>query len=232
MEKKEKWQNYFEHIVNKYNLGLSQNHPIVIFLDGKSVTSSNFVNLNTESAGSFNEAFDKTIKYFSNKYKAIAIYGVDEVSFIFEKPKYLIEDLNLNKIKAHDIVSKFSQMFFDEFNKNMNVRKIYWHCKVSNIPKGKIKSYLKYRSTSIYELFMTYFLKRMGIKNAGKINLPEKVEMCKKYTEYENIKKFEKGHLYLNENLIDLVSYMEKGEIISLKEIKRNNTINFGLEDF
>jgi len=232
MEKGKKWQNYFEHIASKYNLGIKKSAPIVIFLDGKSVTSSNFVNLNTESMGSFNDAFDKTVKYFSEKYKATAIYGVDEVSFIFENPSYLIEDLKPKKVRAHDINSKFAQMFFDEFDKNMKSGTIYWHCKTSNIPRGKVKSFLKYRSTGIFELFMTYFLKRMGVKNAGSIILSEKIKMCSKYPEYSKVKQFEKGHLYINGDLIDLVPYIEEGKVNKLEEIKRENTIYFGLEDF
>ena len=232
MKKEGKWQNYFESIANKYNLGLSKHRPIVIFLDGKSVTASNFVNLNTESMGSFNDAFDKTVKKITKNYKAIAIYGVDEVSFIFEDAKPLLEDLRPKRLRAHDIDSKFAQMFFDEFNLNMKSRTIYWHCKTSNIPKGKVKAYLKYRSTSIFELFMTYFLKRMGVKDAGNIILPVKTEMCSKYPEYEKVKQFERGHLYINGDLVDLIAFMEERKVIKLEEIERENTINFGLEDF
>ena len=61
--------------------------------------------------------------------------------------------------------------------------------------------------------------------------LPEKIKMCSKYPEYENVKQFEKGHLFINGELVDLVPYMEEGKVIKLEEIKREVN-NISLEDF
>ena len=224
------WYNYFEFLANKYNLSISQNKPIVIFLDGKSITSSYFFNLNGEGAGSFNEAFEKTVKYFTKKYNCLAIYGVDEVSFIFENSELLVNDLKLKQFKAHNINSIFSQKFFECFKNNINSNDVYWHSKISNIPEGKVKSYLKYRSTSIFELFMTYFLKRMGVKDSGRIVLPEKIKMCNSYSEYSGVKQFEKGHLYKNGELIDLEEFTNNDKIVKLPEINRENN-SLSLED-
>ena len=134
-------------------------------------------------------------------------------------------DCDLKKFKAHNINSVFSQKFFEYFKENNNNSEdmIYWHCKTLNIPKGKIKSYIKYRSTGIFELFMTYFLKRMNVRNAGRIILSEKIKMCNQYDEYHQIKQFEKGHLYVNGILIDLEAFINEDKIIELPKIERQD---------
>ena len=216
--------NYFLHLANKYNLYVSKKNPIVIFLDGKNVTSSNFFNLIDESANSFNDYFEKAVRCFCKKYKCIAIYGIDEVSFIFENADSLICDNDFKNLKSQNIVSVFSQKFFEYMIKTSNKKyKIYWHCKLSNIPKGKIMSYIKYRSITIHELFITYFLKKMNVKNAGKIKLSEKIKMANSYKEFSSINQFAKGHLCINGDLIDLESYINNNNIVKLPEIEREN---------
>ena len=81
---KNQWNNYFEKIINKYNLSISRNNPIVIFVDGRNVTRDISYNLNDETKNSFNDTMEKTVKYFTKELKCKAISGVDEVSFIIE----------------------------------------------------------------------------------------------------------------------------------------------------
>ena len=216
------YYNYFFKIINKYNLSLSNNKPLVLFLDGKHVTSNNMYNLNNETIGSFNDYFEKTIKYFSNKYNCIALSGVDEVSFIITDTTLLRKDCNLKNLKSQDVVSVFSQKFFQYF-KNLNKNTVYWHCKSLSIPNGKVISYLKYRSNFILGTSTTYFLKRKNIKDAGNLSKDEKIAMCNSFDDYKEIKQFENGRLYKNGKLIDLNSYLSQEEIIELFEIERKD---------
>lgn len=227
-----KWNNYFGNIENKYDLKMNNNNPIVIFVDGKGITKSSKYNLIAENKNSFNDIFEQTIKYFTMKFECIAISGVDEVSFIFEDGKNLGEFIQKKKYKAHEIVSIFSQSFYKYFNDRYENGPIYWHCKCSNIPRGKIKSYIRYRSLTIFELQLTYFLKRKGFKNAGKIALVEKKRICDEMSDYEKIKKFEKGKLYINGEQVDLEFFL-KNQFVKLPEMKREELITFlNLNDF
>lgn len=227
-----KWNDYFGKIENKYNLKMNSNNPIVIFVDGKDITKSFKYNLIAETQNSFNDIFEQTIKYFSNKFECIAISGADEASFIFDDSKKIKKFISARKYKAHEIVSIFSQHFYKYFNDRYANGPVYWHCKCSNIPKGKIKSYLKYRSMNIFELELTYFLKRKQFKDAGKIALTEKEQICNEMADYKEIKKFAKGKLYIGGQQVDLAAFLNN-QIIELPEIKREEVITFlDINDF
>ena len=184
-----KWINYFDNISNKYNLKMNKNNTIVIFIDGKDITKSSKHNLIIENKNSFNDILEQTVKYFSQELECISILGVDEVSFIINDWKKLEEFIPLRKYRAHDLVSIFSQRFYKYFNDRYSNGPVYWHCKCSNIPKGKIKSYIKFRSLTILELNLTYYLKRKNFKNAGNINLAEKKQKCEEFSDYKEFKK-------------------------------------------
>ena len=62
--------------------------------------------------------------------------------------------------------------------------------------KEQKDSYIKFRSLTIYELYLTYFLKRKNVQDAGKIKILQKEEMCNKLDEFKNIKKYARGRLY------------------------------------
>ena len=224
--KNNKWCNYFIKIQNKYNLSLNINKPIVIFLDGKNITKSLNHNLMQESKNSFNDIFEQTIKYFTEEFECIGLSGVDEVSFIFENGRKIKEKLRLSKLKTHDIISIFSQLFYKYFNDRYSSEKIYWHCKCSNIPVGKVNSYINFRSLTINELFLTYFLKRKNVQNAGKIRLTEKQKICNEIEEFKKIEKFSKGKLYKNGMQIDLEEFFNN-KIIEIPEIEREEGIRY-----
>ena len=213
-----KWNNYFGNIENKYDLKMNKNKPIVIFVDGKDITKSSKYNLMTENKNSFNDIFEQTIKFFSKKFDCIAISGVDEVSFIIEDRKRFI--------KAHETVSVFSQYFYKYFNDRYANGPVYWHCKCSNIPKGKIKSYIRYRSLTIFELSLTYFLKRKEFKDAGKIALAKKIQKCNEIPEYKKIEKFARGRLYISGEQVDLEHFLNN-KIVKLPDIKREEAVTF-----
>lgn len=228
----EKWNNYFVKIINKYNLKVSEANPLIIFLDGKNITGNKNYNLVNENKNSFNDVLEQTVKHCTKKFNCIAISGVDEVSFIFEEHNELKNFITKRKYKTHEIISIFSQYFYNYFNNIYKQNSVYFHCKCSNIPKGKINSYIKHRSSQIYELQLTYFLKRKSIKDAGKIKLKEKIEMCKKDKSFSEVENFAKGRLYKKGEQIDLDDFL-LGKITIIPEKNRKEVLEFlDLNDF
>lgn len=223
------WKDYFANIRNKYNMRVSTKNPLIINLDGKGTTNNLYFSLiDSTSSGSFLDIMEKTVKHFTAKYNCISIFGTDEVSFIFEDPMILINDINKkgNK-KTDEIISMFSQYFYEYFNELNKKENIFWHGECFSIPNTKINSYIKYKSGTIKNVLSTYFLKKNGVKNAGKIKLSTKLEECAKYEFYnDTLKPVENGILYLNGNRINLESYLEgKIEIIEkLSKCENNNT--------
>lgn len=224
--KKEKWENYFVKIRNKYNLRMNSNTSLVIFLDGKNITRSFKHNLLEENVGSFNDILEQTIEYFTEQYNCIAISGADEVSFIFENSRILRKFISEKRYKSQDIVSIFSQCFYKYFNDRYKLETVYWHCKCLNIPNGKIKSYIKYRSTGIFELQLTYFLKRKQLMNAGRIPLNEKIQKCIEIIGEKEINKLDKGKLYINGKQVDLENFFNN-QITNIPKRKREELITF-----
>ena len=157
------WNDYFYQIQKKYSMRLSTKEPLVIRLDGKNITKNKAVNLIDNYTGSFRYAMEKTVEYFTTKYNCIAIFGSDEMNFIFTEPMELMEDLDIDKTNhSNEVISLFSQYVYDYFNQFDQHKKVFWHAKCFSIPKEKMNSYIKYRSTSIKNVMTTYFLK---IKN-------------------------------------------------------------------
>ena len=91
------WHSYFRQIQNKYSMRISLKNPLVIRLDGKNVTKNKSLDLLNNYEGSFLYNLEKTVKYFAQKYHCYAIFGSDEVSFIFINPRQVIEDLDREK---------------------------------------------------------------------------------------------------------------------------------------
>ena len=158
------WNDYFYQIQKKYSMRLSLKEPLVIRLDGKDVTKSKDLNLLYKFKGSFFDAFEESAKYFSKKYNCYSLCGTDEISFVIENPLELFEDLDSDKTNhSNEVISLFSQYFFNYFNKTYNGDNIFFHAKCFSIPSGKINSYIKYRSKSITNVITTYFLKRNNV---------------------------------------------------------------------
>ena len=115
MEEKEverKWFNYFSNMRNKYNMRVSANKPLIIFLDAKD-SSKNKRKLLKGIENGFFYSLDQTAKYFTSRYNCISIWGTDEISFIIEDTDNFIDSINNEKsYRTHDIVSIFSQYFF------------------------------------------------------------------------------------------------------------------------
>lgn len=146
--KENKWHNYFNTMRNKYNMRVSPNKPLVIFLESKEIDKNS------------QEKLEKTVKYFTKKFDCISIFKENEVSFIFENAESIINEINNDKTyKTHDIISIFSQYFFEYYN-NINNKTIYWYGKCFTILKEKINSYIKYKKGKLY-------------KNGNKINIQE-----------------------------------------------------------
>ena len=136
---------------------VSKTKPLIIDLDGKNVTSNIEYSLIDNQQGSFLSIMEQVVKKFTKEYECMAIFGVDEVSFIFNSAAEIIDRINNNKnYKSDEIISIFSQYFFAEFN-NLNTHEpIFWHGKCYSIEENKKTSYIKYKSQSILNVFTTY----------------------------------------------------------------------------
>lgn len=213
------WNDYFYGIQKKYSMRLSYKNPLVIRLDGKDVTKSNDLNLLYSYEGSFFYAFEESAKHFSKKYKCIALFGTDEISFVITNPKVLFEEFDCNmSSSSNEVISLFSQYFFNFFNTTYKKETIFFHAKCFSIPDEKINSYIKYRSKAIKNVITTYFLKRNNIKS-GKMKIDEREKECNKFEEYKNIKEIENGILYFNGEKIDIEAFYN-GEIKNILDGK------------
>ena len=219
------WQSYFLQIQNKYNIRISTKKPLVIRYDGKDVTKNKNLDLLNNYEGSFINQLEKTVKYFTDKYHCYALFGSDEVSFIFTDPMLVIADLDKDKYNtSNEIIALFSQYFFDYFNNlNKNI-KIFWHGKCFSINQEKMSSYLKFRSKVIRNVMTTYFLKRKNI-HMGNNKMEEREEFCKKYPEYDILKEMQDGILYFDGQRIDLNEFYN-GNIVNI-----NKNLNNGMFD-
>lgn len=225
-----KWFNYFSNMRNKYNMRVSANKPIVIFLDAKDSSKNNRTLLKGKKDGFF-DSMGETAKYFTKRYHCISIWGTDEISFIIEDTDNFIDSINNEKnYRTHDIASIFSQYFFEYFNRIYEGETVYWHCKCFNIAKEKVQSYIQFKSNGILKGITSIFLKQNGIRNAYGIKLEEKLKMCKNYETYSLIEEYKDGVLYINGDKIDLNEYF-KGNIVILEE-KKDTVEFFDLMDF
>lgn len=221
------WNSYFGNIRKKYDLKVSEKKPLVIFLDGKGVTTGNDFNLANNYKGGFIDIMEQTVAHFTAEYSCIALFGVDEVSFIFENAGSMIDKVNNNRnFKTNEITSVFSQYFFEYFNKLNSQNAVYWHARCHSIPEQKIESYIKFRSNAIFNTFTTYFLKKNMVKDAGHIKLDEKIKLCREKDSYKEIEEYAKGILYLNGERIELEEYL-KGNIKVAEETKKENSAEY-----
>ena len=228
-----KWYNYFNTIRNKYNMRVSPKKPLVIFLNAKDVTKNKSINLIDNSKDSFLDVAQKTVKYFTKKYNCLAIFALDEVNFIFKDAQSIIDEINNDKTyRTQDIASVFSQYFYEYFNNLNKNNQIYWYCKCYSIPEDKISSYIKYKNKTILKGVTTYFLNKNLIKNSWQMKLEEKIKLCNSNENYEKIKPFEEGILYLEGDKIDIKQYLNGKKENLNKESKEENEKYFDLKMF
>lgn len=225
--KQNKWNDYFAKIRNKYSMRVSKTKPLIIDLDGKNVTSNAMYSLLDNQKGSFLDIVEQVVKKITYEYECMAIFGVDEISFIFDSATGIIDKINNNKnYKSDEIISIFSQYFFNEFNNLNSKTTIFWHGKCYSIEENKKISYIKYKSQSILNVFLAYFLKKNGIKDAGNIKLDKKLELCNKIDFFKDVEQYSKGILYYKGKRIDLDEYL-KGNIKQIGEVKKQPQIKF-----
>lgn len=214
------WKNYFNNIQKKYSMRVSRTEPLVIRLDGKDITKNKSINLlDRESKNSFTNSLERTVKYFTEKYNCFAIFGSDEVSFIFKNPKLILEDMTNDACNSsNEIISGFSQYFFKYFNEFDKHKVVYWHGKCFSIPENKIKSYIKYRSKIIQNVMTTYFLVKKG-KYDGNEKLEKRINKCKSLADYSTFSNIENGVLYYNGARIDLDKFLNSDIIEETNKI-------------
>lgn len=226
------WHSYFYQIQKKYSMRVSKKEPLVIRLDGKNATKTRNNDFINNYPGSFINTLEKCAEYFTRKYKCYAIFGSDEISFIFPNPSKVINDLD----KEHDdhsneISTLFAQYFFDYFNGIYKVEKIFWHTKCLSIPGGKLSSYLKFRSSVISNVLTTYFLIKNNMYRGGNDNVKKRLAKCKKSPNFVSLENIVYGILYFNGNRIDLNAFY-KGKTKILDTMNYEETPTIDLLDF
>lgn len=217
------WNSYFFQIQSKYSMRVSFKNPLVIRLDGKDVTKNKKYDLLNNYEGNFRNTLEKTAECFTKKYKCLAILGSDEISFIFTDPLVVISDLDKEKWNtSNEIISVFSQYFFDYFNEHNKQSKVFWHGKCFSIRNEKINSYIKFRSSIIKNVMTTYFLSKYNIK-MGKEKQEKREIECKKLQGYEVLEDIQNGVLYLEGDRIDIIEFY-KGNIKKVKSTEHKSS--------
>ena len=217
------WNSYFFQIQSKYSMRVSFKNPLVIRLDGKDVTKNKKYDLLNNYEGNFRNTLEKTAEFFTRKYKCLAILGSDEISFIFTDPLVVISDLDKEKWNtSNEIISVFSQYFFDYFNEHNKQSKVFWHGKCFSIRNEKINSYIKFRSSIIKNVMTTYFLSKYNIK-MGKEKQEKREIECKKLQGYEVLEEIQNGVLYLEWDRIDIIEFY-KGNIKKVKSTEHKSS--------
>ena len=217
------WNSYFFQIQSKYSMRVSFKNPLVIRLDGKDVTKNKKYDLLNNYEGNFRNTLEKTAEFFTRKYKCLAILGSDEISFIFTDPLVVISDLDKEKWNSsNEIISVFSQYFFDYFNEHNKQSKVFWHGKCFSIRNEKINSYIKFRSSIIKNVMTTYFLSKYNIK-MGKEKQEKREIDCKKLQGYEVLEDIQDGVLYLEGDRIDIIEFY-KGNIKKVKSTEHKSS--------
>ena len=217
------WNSYFFQIQSKYSMRVSFKNPLVIRLDGKDVTKNKKYDLLNNYEGNFRNTLEKTAEFFTRKYKCLAILGSDEISFIFTDPLVVISDLDKEKWNtSNEIISVFSQYFFDYFNEHNKQSKVFWHGKCFSIRNEKINSYIKFRSSIIKNVMTTYFLSKYNIK-MGKEKQEKREIECKKLQGYEVLEDIQNGVLYLEGDRIDIIEFY-KGNIKKVESTEHKSS--------
>lgn len=217
------WNSYFFQIQSKYSMRVSFKNPLVIRLDGKDVTKNKKYDLLNNYEGNFRNTLEKTAEFFTRKYKCLAILGSDEISFIFTDPLVVMSDLDKEKWNtSNEIISVFSQYFFDYFNEHNKQSKVFWHGKCFSIRNEKINSYIKFRSSIIKNVMTTYFLSKYNIK-MGKEKQEKREIECKKLQGYEVLEDIQNGVLYLEGDRIDIIEFY-KGNIKKVKSTEHKSS--------
>lgn len=217
------WNSYFFQIQSKYSMRMSFKNPLVIRLDGKDVTKNKKYDLLNNYEGNFRNTLEKTAEFFTRKYKCLAILGSDEISFIFTDPLVVISDLDKEKWNtSNEIISVFSQYFFDYFNEHNKQSKVFWHGKCFSVRNEKINSYIKFRSSIIKNVMTTYFLSKYNIK-MGKEKQEKREIECKKLQGYEVLEDIQNGVLYLEGDRIDIIEFY-KGNIKKVKSTEHKSS--------
>jgi len=217
------WNSYFFQIQSKYSMRVSFKNPLVIRLDGKDVTKNKKYDLLNNYEGNFRNTLEKTAEFFTRKYKCLAILGSDEISFIFTDPLVVISDLDKEKWNtSNEIISVFSQYFFDYFNEHNKQSKVFWHGKCFSIRNEKINSYIKFRSSIIKNVMTTYFLSKYNIK-MGKEKQEKREIEWKKLQGYEVLEDIQDGVLYLEGDRIDIIEFY-KGNIKKVKSTEHKSS--------
>lgn len=214
------WYSYFQQIENKYSMRISLKKKLVIRIDAINITKRRNISLLENKSNSFSTCFEKSIEIFTNRYNCLCFFGSDEASFIFDEPALLLDSLKIDKEKnarTNEIIAIFTQEFFDCFNELYNSdEKVFWHGGCFSIGDEKVNSYIKCRSLVVKDVMTAYLLKRLMIKNSGRIKMEEREKIKAEFIKenegsiYKDLEEAEKGKLYLNGTRIDKEEFLRR----------------------
>ncbi len=197
--------DFFKKIKDNYSVLLGTQKTIILFFDGKNVTSNQSINLYDLEKGSFSRSLVNTAKEFSIRWHCKALVGIDEMLFIINKPYNFIKKY---RNTASDIVSITSQEIFSYFNNIYQNKNMYFHAKVFAINIDKVELFLKYQLSRWTNVLLQYYLKKNGYDTH---NL-KFVDMKRIVTEtgiYNNlIPLFRNGLLIQNRKYYDFSKYV------------------------
>lgn len=223
---------YFEQIKDNYSIFLGTSKSIILFFDGKNVTSSPFIDLYDFERGSFSKSLLLTANEFSSRWKCKALVGADEIVFIIDKPDMLIKKY---RNTVSNVISLTTQEIFLYFNDTYKGKgKIFFHGKVFAIPFERIDSFIKYQAERYFNVLTVYWMKKYGYFKTG-IKLDEMVLIAKKHDEYNNlISFFKEGLLVENRKYYKLIPYIngEKEEYILPKDDNFSKFKKANINDF
>lgn len=172
--------SYFTAVEDKYSTKVSLKKPIVIRLDGKGVTKSLKINMYDENEGGFAYALKIAARGISKIYRnTIVLASADEINVIFLDTDIFYKNFNSCKCqKSSSLITQDASLYF---NSNYYGDRIYFDARTFNIEENKIGSYLRYRSSSIYNITLMYIAKRnIPFKDRKDMKNVELVELLNK----------------------------------------------------
>lgn len=202
--------NYFKMIETKYSSQISFEKPIIIRLDGKDVTKNPNINILDTNKDEFADSLKNTASYLSLKYNCIALSSTDEISLIFLNTEIFKNKFKSNKCQKSSSI--IAQEVFQIFNSYYRKNTIFFDARTFNIPKDKIKSYIKYRVVSAHNVNITYLSKKIfpyKIRRNKKLTELKKMLQNTSFKELSNSKYINEGFIFYNGkelNYIDIIT--------------------------
>lgn len=217
---------YFEDIKDRYTLQIGANKTLVLFFDAMHATNNPQVDIFSADSKGFSSRLVSTAKEFCNRFNAIAVVGVDEITFIVEKPQPI---LNRYKNTEADILTVLSQEICLYFNGIYKPTKpMYFHGRLFCIrPEFKL-GFINYQMRRQHNVLTSQFLKRFRAADM-QTNLEDKLKVCNSLDDYRGMHDYFKyGGVIQGNKLYDPREY-SNGNLVEYPVvfIKPSDTVNY-----